>query len=444
MAKKRSLNPLSTVKNYLVPDTGFTMGASAPTKNLSEINDRFLGSFPSMRSGKSFIGLSMAAMKSVPKFGVITAWVACPEDQCDPANDSDQDQIEKLFQAATIIDPLVRNKKGMWGALDTRTLGCFFPGKDQKVCEAIAAQMRYDLSGIGKESVLMGIADYPANGFLKGQVLDNAKKALMEARMTGPGSIISFNPVSLNISGDELYEKGEIDWAVQEFKMALIMDPVNLNVINSLGVCYGVLGLYKEALDEFKKAIKIDPAQIMAIYNAGFVCARMKDHLTALDYFRKAESIGQNVFEVSFQMGKLHLEMGNPEKGRDCFEKAAKERPEHVATSFCLGECYAATGMPDEAALCYKKAVKTNPGDARSLSALGHLYETYGKNLDIAEMFCKESVKISPENGLFRHRLGRIYFHQKRFENALAEFKKAGELGHDSIKEIEKIKGGGK
>ena len=433
---------MSTVKNYLVPDTDFKMSANAPTRNFSEINDRFLGSFPDMRSGKSFIGLSMAAMKSVSKFGVIAARVTCSENECDQINE--RDEIEKLFQAATIIDPLVKNKKGIWGALDASTLGCFFPGKGQQVCEAIAAQMRYDLSGLGKESVLIGIAECPSNGFLKGQVLDNARKALMEASMTGPGSIISFNPVSLNISGDELYEKGEIDWAVEEFKMALIMDPDNLNVINSLGVCYGVLGWYKESLDEFRKAIGIDPAQIMAIYNAGFVCVRMGDHLGALDYFKKAEGIGENVFEVSFQMGKLHLEMGNPEKGREYFQKAAKERPEHVATSFCLGECCAAIGMADEAALCYKKAVKKNPGDALSLSALGHLYETYGKNLDIAEMFCQESVKISPENGLFRHRLGRIYFKQKRFENALAEFKKAGELGHDSIKEIEKIKGSGK
>jgi len=177
----------------------------------------------------------------------------------------------------------------------------------------------------------------------------------------------------------------------------------------------------------------------MPVYNAGFVCACLEEHEKALEYFQHAENIGENEFEVSFQIGKLHLDMGNHEKGKKYFTRAAQIMPDNGATAFYLGECHAATGMLNEAVLSYKKAVKKNPNDALSLSALGHLYELHGKNPEIAEMFCRESVKLSPENGLFRHRLGRIYFRQKRFDEALSEFKKASELGHNSIKEIEDI-----
>ncbi|VEN74661.1 conserved hypothetical protein [Candidatus Desulfarcum epimagneticum] len=442
MVKKRLLNPLSAVRDFLDHGSDFGSGTQVPSRHLSEINDRFMRDFPDIRSGKAFIGLAMAAMKSAPKFGAVA--IRMPVSKDDGEDENEAKAIERLFKAGKIIDPLVQSKKGMWGPLDPFTLVCFFPGKDRNICEAAAAQMRYDLSALGKEGVFIGVADYPRHGFLRGQVLDNARKALAEALMTGPGSIVTFNAVSLNVSGDELYEKGEVDWAVEEFKMALVMDPLNLNVINSLGVCHGVLGRHEEALAEFKRAIEIDPSQVMPIYNAGFVSACLGRHDQAFGYFRKAEEIGENVFEVSFQTGKLLLEMDNPEKAAEYFEKAADIRPENAPTAFFLGECRVAAGMIEEAEFCYKKAVKNNPNDALSLSALGHLYETSGKNLEIAEMFCRESVKLVPENGLFRHRLGRVYFKQKRFPQALAEFKKAGELGHDSRADIEKIKGAGR
>jgi tetratricopeptide (TPR) repeat protein len=441
MVKKRLLNPLSAVRDFLDYGSDFGAGIEVPSRHLSEINDRFMAAFPDIRSGKAFIGLAMAAMKSVPKFGAVAIRTPFSEDNGEDKNE--EKAIERLFKAGEIIDPLVQNKKGLWGPLDPFTLACFFPGKDRNICEATAAQMRYDLSALGKAGVFMGVADYPCQGFLRGQVLDNARKAMEEALLSGPGSIVTFNAVSLNISGDEMYEKGEIDWAVEEFKMALVMDPLNLNVINSLGVCYGVLGLHEKALAEFKKAIEIDPSQVMPVYNAGFVSACLGSHDQAFGYFRRAGEIGENVFEVSFQTGKLLLEMGNPQKACEHFEQAAQIRPENAPTAFYLGECRVAAGMPEEAELCYKKAVKNNPNDALSLSALGHLYETSGKNLEIAEMFCRESVKLVPENGLFRHRLGRIHFKRKRFPQALAEFKKAGELGHDSRADIEKIKGAG-
>jgi len=54
-------------------------------------------------------------------------------------------------------------------------------------------------------------------------------------------------------------------------------------------------------------------------------------------------------------------------------------------------------------------------------------------------MFCQQSIQISPDDGLFRHRLGRLYLKQNRLEESLKEFKKAQELGYDSNEYIEQI-----
>jgi tetratricopeptide (TPR) repeat protein len=88
----------------------------------------------------------------------------------------------------------------------------------------------------------------------------------------------------------------------------------------------------------------------------------------------------------------------------------------------------------------YKRALKFNPGDAASLSALGCLFDEQGENPEIAVMFCRESVGLSPENGLFRHRLGQLYLKQNQLDEALKEFSEANKLGYGNTEVIQKIK----
>ncbi|MBU1398246.1 MAG: tetratricopeptide repeat protein [Proteobacteria bacterium] len=96
--------------------------------------------------------------------------------------------------------------------------------------------------------------------------------------------------------------------------------------------------------------------------------------------------------------------------------------------------------MADEAEEAYEKAVKINPNDAASLSSLGLLYDQNGKNHDIALSFCRQSVEISPDNGLFRQRLGKIYHKHGLLGDAMKEFEKAEELGCESGRYINEIR----
>jgi len=85
-----------------------------------------------------------------------------------------------------------------------------------------------------------------------------------------------------------------------------------------------------------------------------------------------------------------------------------------------------------------------NPNDADSLSALGYLFDLQGENPEITTILCQQSVDISPENGLFRHRLGSLYLKRNQLEEALEQFQKAHKLGHNAkeiIKKVEKLMG---
>lgn len=393
--------------------------------------------FPGMLTGKKFIDHALAKVNSSLKFGAMVIRI----DNIFHSNEESvkEDASQLLVKVAKIIDSICKNEKGLWGQIGYDMLGWFCFEKNDNSCMELAHKAQKNIEELLNETVSIGMAFYPTTNFNKHQLLDNAVKALDHAAFFGPNSAVAFDAVSLNISGDKLYQKGDINGAINEFKTGLLLDPLNANIHNSLGVCYGVSGSFEKAKEEFETAIWLGPNESMALYNSGLVNLLLDNKNRALELFLEAESIEEDVFEVEFQLGKLYLESGKPEKGKKHLEKAVDLRSESRAAFRCLGDCNKALNKIDEAIASYKKAIKLNPNDADSLSSLGYLFDIKDEDTEIAMIFCRQSVEISPDNGLFRHRLGRLYFKQNQYEDALKEFQKANDLGCDSIEFIDKL-----
>nr|CBX30696.1 hypothetical protein N47_E42080 [uncultured Desulfobacterium sp.] len=387
--------------------------------------------FPSMLSKEPFMEY---AMKQLAPFLAFAAMIVRIDnmDSFEQEGRNPADMDKALGDIAGEINNICEAENGFWGRPERFEFGCYFPGEDASACLKFAVKLKAKVDKLGVNTVTTGVAAYPAFIYRKNDVIINAGKALEHADFFGPGSIVAFDAVSLNISGDKLYQDGDIDGAIKEFKTALLFDPDNVNVHNSLGVCYGVLGDFTKAIKEFKAAMKFAPKEIMPLYNAGLVYHLTGKKEKALKYFNKAGDLGEELFEINFQTGKLLLDLGKHEEGKKYLEKALEIKPESSVALFYLGESLAATGKKDEAEAAYQKAIKINPNDAASLSSLGWLYEKENKNSDISFAFCKQSVEINPDNGLFRLRLGRLYLKRNLYKEALLELEKAEKLGCES------------
>ena len=237
--------------------------------------------------------------------------------------------------------------------------------------------------------------------------------------------------MSLNISADKLYQYGDIDGAIEEFKKALAVDPENVNVHNSLGVCYGVQGESDLAIDAFETAIRFDPTDVMATFNLGLAHIKQGDQEKALEMFLQAHELDRENPEVAYQIGVYHQERGDTDLAIEYLEEAAGNSPKGAHVFRALGECYLEKEMHREAAKAYEKVIKFNPTDAKSLSTLGYLYGLIGENIEIAIVLCRESTKIDPDNSLYRYRLGKLYQQNQDYENAIKELKMAADLGED-------------
>jgi tetratricopeptide (TPR) repeat protein len=423
---------------FLFSRTDSKQMADKADAGLSLDFDKLKRKFPNILHNRSLIDHAMKALDSSLQFGAMVIQIDKPSHEDKPSEINQASNIP--LDVAGTIDLICRGNNGIWGQIGNSMFGCFFPEADEDLCRDIAKKIKRNLAKNGNKTVTIGIALYPTINFDKDKILYNAHKALHHAAFFGPGNAVFFDTISLNISGDRLYQKDDINGAIEEFKTALMLDPLNVNVHNSLGVCYGALEAFEKALEHFEQAIQIDPEEIMALHNAGIVNILTNNKDKALELLLKAENIGEDIFEVVFQAGKLYLEKGEFEKARQLLEKAVKLRPKSGTAFRYLGECYESAQMTDDAVFTYKKAIRLNPNDAYSLSAFGHLFDLQGENPEITMMFCQQSIDIAPENGLFRSRLAGLYLKQNQLKEALIEFEKAHDLGHDSMKFIKKIK----
>jgi tetratricopeptide (TPR) repeat protein len=287
--------------------------------------------------------------------------------------------------------------------------------------------------------MLIGVATYPTAEYTRTQILENSEKALNHGEFFGPGSVTLFDAVSLNISGDRHYQNGDIPGAIAEFQKGLVLDPSDVNLHNSLGVCYGVQEKYNEALNAFDRAIGLAPDEVMPVYNKGYVLSAMGEKDRAMDCFLTANEKEPDVFEIVFHIGQTLLEEGNAEKAKLFLENAVRLNERSGPAHKSLGRCLKQLGHHKKALKAYKTAVKINPSDAQSLCDLGRLYLQLGESLDVATVFCEQSVRLEPDNALFRFHLGCSYLHRELLDNALKEFEEAEALGHDCRSKIEEI-----
>jgi len=386
---------------------------------------------------RSIADHALTILHSSRKFGAMA--IQIDNVQAKLESEDEDDGTNVWIDVAKAIDAICRKENGIWGPLTRDLFGCVFSEKDDLFCRKTAKKIQTRLSSFRNETISIGISTYPMLNFKKSQTIENTHKALDHAAFFNGNSIVLLDAVSFNISGDKRHQEKDFQGAVKEFTIGLMIDPSNVNLHNSLGVCHGVLGSLEKALEFFDAALWLDPDEIMALYNKGLIFMMKENWQKALDFFLQANQSGEAVFEILFQIGRIYLQIGKSKEGRKFLEKAVKLQPDSGSAFRFLGESYAVDEMIEEAIYAYTKAVKQNPSDAASFSALGHFFDIQGENSEIATTLCEQSVRLSPENGLFRHRLGERYLKQNRLDKALEQFQKAQALGYDSTEFIEKI-----
>ena len=290
---------------------------------------------------------------------------------------------------------------GVFGPYGRDGFILFIPEMDKEEAGQWARNLMEQFKKTLNLSLSFALADYPCPPFHKGEILENTIKALDHLAFLGPGSFIAFDSISLNISGDKLYNQGDLIEAIREYEKALILDPNNINALNSLGVCYANQSQLEQAVESFHRVLVLSPDDFMASFNLGFALNRLGRNEEAIHTWETLAQKNSAHFDLTYQLGRLYREQGNIPQAYYWF-KRAEESPDKKGFIYrVLGESEESLGRGKEAMAWFKKALKNNPQNAFCLSRLGALYLQQGESIKVALSLCQQATRIEPSQGTY-------------------------------------------
>jgi tetratricopeptide (TPR) repeat protein len=307
----------------------------------------------------------------------------------------------------------------------------FLPSGDEAGAQAQGERLRARLKSELGTTVSIGMSVHPCPGFSPGDLLENARKALVHTGFFGPDTQTLFDAVSLNISGDRLFEAGKLEQAVQEFHRALVLDPDHVNVRNSLGVCYAQMGKLGEAVAEFTRVTALNSADFMPYYNLGCALMGLGSEGEAEHAFGHAAELDPAHAGVCFQLAKLCKQQNRLDEALRHLRRAVELRGQWIQAWRLLGEWLLELGDEDEAMAAFKRALRLHGKDAAALSGLAVAYGKKEANLEVALSLARRSVELEPGNPLFARRLAELLVRNEEPEEALVQCRRAARLAPD-------------
>jgi tetratricopeptide (TPR) repeat protein len=304
----------------------------------------------------------------------------------------------------------------------------FVPGADRDRAVEQGNAVRDLVRADRGTTVSIGISHFPCVDFSKGDLLDNARKALIHTGFFGPDTQTVFDAVSLNLSGDRLFEAGQLDKAVAEFTRALALDPEHVNVRNSLGVCYARIGRMADAAAEFAKVASLSGGDFMPHYNLGCALMSLGRRPDAEQALKRAAELDPTAPGIWFQLAALCRDENRMEEALAHLRRTVASRPQWLHAWRLLGSWLLDQGSDEEAMAAFKKALQLNAADAASLSGLAVAYGRKEMNLEVALSLARRSVQAEPGSVLYLERYARLLCQSGDVDQALIHCQRAVEL----------------
>lgn len=295
----------------------------------------------------------------------------------------------------------------------------------ETIVESMNAVVEGARQRFGAESFHAGAASWPCLDFTKSDAVGNCLKAQRHAAFLGPGSMVVFDHLSLNISGDFFFDEGDYRAALREYRRGLRLQPGDVNLINSLGVTLVECNQLRAAAACFQDALQQEPDNYMALVNLGRVRQTLGRREGALECFERAftahaedERAGQELF---LPLAGLYTDFGRYGKAITVLEQWLL-RPgsdQEFLLFRLLGLCALEKGQPEKAIPACQKALRLFPQDNISLSVLGLLYVEQGEGSDLGLSLCNKALALDNFNPDHWYRLGRAYMHTGQFAEAM-------------------------
>ncbi len=306
-------------------------------------------------------------------------------------------QSENLIQEIVkrLQNKLSRDIPG--GRYSSTSLIFFLPAHKPEDLKPVLAELSSEIREEHGVFLYTGISAFPCLNFSSIDTLENCRKALEHASLENFPYVAVFDSVTLTISADRFFTKGDDFAALEEYKLALAAEESNILARNSMAVCYARLGRLELARKHFRQITEMENKNLMAWYNLACVCLKQDEISDAKSFFTKCLEIDPDHAFSLFRMGQLAEKGELLDKAEQFYVQAGKTPDGIKLASRHLARLAWKKGLREEAREHLHQALIHNPRDAFSLNLMARIYMESDEDPQIAESLARQSVALRPD-----------------------------------------------
>ncbi len=167
----------------------------------------------------------------------------------------------------------------------------------------------------------------------------------------------------------------------------------------------------------------LDPAAFEHFVN-GDLYELARDLDRAIQEYEKARALQPEVSQIRLALAQVYLKVRRVEQAK---AELLGIEPKDALTHNLLGECYRALGQTDSAIAAYSSAVELDSMDVASLWRLAEAWQVK-QNLAKVIFYTRKLASLQSLSVPVHLQLASLLFHQKNYDEAIAEYKKVLEI----------------
>ncbi|MCX6778017.1 MAG: tetratricopeptide repeat protein [Candidatus Micrarchaeota archaeon] len=189
--------------------------------------------------------------------------------------------------------------------------------------------------------------------------------------------------------GNDYYEKNDFDKAIENYNMAIVLNPNFAEAYFNRGLCYYNKKNYDRAIKDYDKSAELDPRNPIIYNNRGDAYYRKQDFEHAIADYDKALSLNDKYLKAFYNRGLAYACQQDYERAVEDFNKVIELNPEFSEAYHIRGLAFDYMQDYPKAIADYEKAVKLNP---QFQEAINHL--------ELAKQKASGAVSVGPDGAV--------------------------------------------